>query len=569
LKKHIIDSIKSISKLHKYNRVNIKILKEPKENVMATTTPIPSMADIGTPNLNPHTDTKDKDVVINTIHQGGPPSTQKVAEDKAKAESFSAALAKQIATRVNVLDTPPKPPATSAAPPLIPEPSTKRLSPTTQANLAKADQIEYNKSIAEHNYLAASKKKKNVRSRGVKKVISQSSQSHFRTSEPLSITHGDAWESSSTSGKKKISSKNNKISNLDNNNSDIMWKPGKKQIKPKNLVSNMTRILGQKDEGNITEISTSGNKKSPTSRKNFEKSNQHTLHTAEDQFQVQINTGKRQNKQVATFKSSMKGAAAHPDEADSWMLNGSRSGKKQNLEARKDLMTGATADVPAAKVQKLRIHLVKNSQRNASNLGVGMMVRETDGIHNAQQMKERERPQKKHIHKNQNDHLKGARLSIHEKNRNQGLRQVDGKPTNHSQFVAPGIADCEPRPVSQRKQLKSVGDRNDTISHLNGGSMSPKEGATAELRRQLTENKHGRNMLTTTQQKDIVRGVRKFGLGVTRSNSKNGVIGGNGNNERAPAGFSSSGRRTMSRGRGVGYERTPPTAGGNSQIVFG
>ena len=529
-------------------------------------------ANLGTPQLNQPTDTKDKDTHINTLHQGMP-SEQTVKDDQAKAKKYREGLSHQIATHVDVLDSPPK--AVAAKPqresPNAVAAKPQHPSPNTQRQMAADDRASYNNSVANDNYLAASLKRKNRRARGVKKVQSSTGKTHFHADEPLTVTHGDAWETASMHGKKSIATHRNKSRSDPATNADSAWAPGKKQSSLtacNALQSTMNTVLDHvTDSKGATDQPSS--KISPQSRKNFKQANTHTLDSADDQFQAQKNTGKRQHLTVGTFKSSMKGAAAHANVPDLWMTKGDRAGKKQHLK-KKDHLVGSTADVPAAKVQKLRIHLVQNSQRNASNLGVGMLVRKSDGVHNAKEMKERERPQKKHTHNNQMDHMKGARLSIHQSYAKQGLKQVNGAPSNHSQFVAPGVSDVDPRPVSPRKQLKSVPGRNEANGNFQAATMALKKGATKNAKRQLSSREGGATMYTTTKQIDVVRGVRKCGpsrgstlSGGTFSHSKSNV----GRREKPAAGFSKS----MGRSRGVGHQKCPPkrTAGGNSQIVFG
>ena len=55
--------------------------------------------------------------------------------------------------------------------------------------------------------------------------------SHFRPAKPLTVTHGDAWENASGTGRKKIEHVNKQQSNVDSKNADLTWKAGKKQSK--------------------------------------------------------------------------------------------------------------------------------------------------------------------------------------------------------------------------------------------------------------------------------------------------------------------------------------------------
>ena len=46
-----------------------------------------SIAALGIPQLNPPTNTGDKDIAINTIHQGGPPTSRQITAANAKAKA--------------------------------------------------------------------------------------------------------------------------------------------------------------------------------------------------------------------------------------------------------------------------------------------------------------------------------------------------------------------------------------------------------------------------------------------------------------------------------------------------
>ena len=301
-------------------------------NIQAT----PNASNLGTPNLNPNVDTKDRDITINTIHQGGPPSEQKVAAALATAAEYSNALAKQIATRVDILAEPSTSTTTTTTPSSKsksskPSTATKKLSPHSQrAATAAADRKQHDNSIADANYAVAQRQRRNRRPRGLKKVQNSSSQSHFRPAKPLTVTHGDAWENASGTGRKKIEHVNKQQSNVDSKNADLTWKAGKKQSKD-NTQTKTTGIKKALNHGIRSERPTSpvldhGLK----TKKSFKIKNESTFNRALDQFETSGISGKKQMADTKIFTSSMKGAAAIQNKADSWIANGKRLGRFYN-----------------------------------------------------------------------------------------------------------------------------------------------------------------------------------------------------------------------------------------------
>ena len=382
------------------------------------------------------------------------------------------------------------------------------------------------------------------------------------------------WEKSSTSGKKKVDHPNKHAANptSPSSNSDLSWHSGKKSSRDcRSQQSAIQQALIH--ESTVADGESTGTNPGPeitiartASRKNFEHTNKTTMYKNEDQFQTMGRNGKRQHGSQQTFTSSMKGAAAHPVEPDQWMAQGDKTGKRQNPQAKQPAMSGSSADVPAAAIQKLRIALVKNSQRNASNLGRGLIVSKTDGVHTEEQMRDmrrEERPQKKHIQNN--DTLHGARLSIHQKKSALGVRQVEGKPTNHSRFLTLGISDVQKKEMDGRRQLKIVPGRGDDCEDAfeSTSSLSPKKGSQKKLKRQLRPVE-GKTMYMRTTQVEVVRGVKASGP-VKRASA--GAKFGNTKIERDAAGLRRGSEVTQPSRPGGG--RRPMTPGGNSQIVFG
>ena len=235
-------------------------------------------------------------------------------------------------------------------------------------------------------------------------------------------------------------------------------------------------------------------------------------------------------------------------------------------------LQGATADVPASEFQKLRIGLVKNSQRFVSNLGPGLIAAEPPKNSSGRQHREEVRPEKRHIaagsSTSQGSHLQGAGLSIHQKERSQG-RQVSGKVTNRSHFIAPGVADNDDIPISSRRLGKKTAlSRVGTQGHLGRDTgLRPEPGSSSPAKRQLKAT-GTRDMLTTTEQVATRRGRKS--VRTASPPAVGGVIGGVGESDRPAAGKPSSPRhRELRQSRGVGSQQVPRTPGGNSQIVFG
>ena len=501
-----------------------------------------TMSNLGVPGTNPDTDTRDRDTHVNALHTGQRPA-ELTRENIDSAEMYAARLESQIERAKADGDKVDFKPAMA-------HPGTKIELSETQKERRNAEE-----SIAEANAKAAAVKRSARKKRG-RRVIRE--REHFASSDPFKVQSGDAWEAKLKYGKKIIKNNINAMQrDEDDNNQDLSWRPGKKAVGKhfSNDTGAGAAISGEGIVAADTPIKTGkrqsavrgGGKQSPKDKK--------------DQFEIR--TAHKGKKQLAStsFASALKGAAGISVKPDQWEAKGSHTGKRQvEGTGNVSILQGATADVPAAEFQKLRVGIVKNSQRFVSNLGPGLAVQDDDGNAGAN-ISERPRPQKKHVDSKIRDHVIGSRLSIHESSRAEG-RQVSSEVTNRSHFIAPGIADSnvEVKPPRKTTNMSRVG----TQGHLNR-NMQPEPGSSASAKRQL-KSSDGRNMYTTTQQVTTQRGRKIFGG--KHVPAVGGQIGGNAV-ERPAAGKPSGAQTRTSGRRSVGTMRAPRTPGGNSQIVFG
>ena len=347
---------------------------------------------------------------------------------------------------------------------------------------------------------------------------------------------------------------------------DLSWRPGKKSVGKHHSddTGAGAAISGQSSDSSETPR-TSGKrqvKKGGTGKQ--------SPNDKKDLFDLRGNQGKKQLAN-GTFDSALRGAGGLSEKPDQWEARGSHTGKRQvHGSGNQSSLQGATADVPAAEIQKLRIGLVKNSQRFVTNFGPGLTVSDAATDSSGAKIQERARPERKHGGPGdfQLDHLAGARLSIHQKNRPQG-RQVSSEVTNRSHFLAMGLADADHNAVSSRRLGKETQrSRVGKQGHLGrNNGLRPEAGSTSPTKRHLKPALE-RDMYSTTEQVSTRRGRKR--VGAAPAPSVGGVI------RRAPesdgrpaAGKPSSPRRTLTQSRGVGSQRVPRTPGGNSQIVFG